>query len=199
MFSSGPLVLMLMIANALALDEKASERVGDMRLFKSQLGGYEVEIPASWHSKEFPRPGVYQAWLSREPIEKAEDQFLYGLDILRINNYSRAFKLEASKPEKLAQEYANYLAGRPRMKQFGNNVLVKLPPSEHGVKTFSYLIGGNQGGEQCIWMTVVVAFKDKEMFRAFWEMPCEERESNQDEIGHMFNSLLIKKKWEGRK
>ena len=168
----------------------------DLETFVSEAGGYQVALPRSWHHKEIPGNGTYQAALSREKVEKQGDLYTYGLSILRLRDYRDMMEFSTRNSSEMAWEYANRLAASF---EGGQNVLIALPTTGHGMDMSLFRIVAGGGTDDCLSMWLLVGVKGKQWFHALWEIPCSDREAHEDEINQMLESLVVDPKWAKRK
>ena len=161
--------------------------------FRSVAGGVTLDVPATWHVKELPGEQLYQAFLSREKVEKQGDLYTFGVSITRYRNYRDAFKFTSSSPASMALEFANRIAAG--MSKGGQSIVISMPGSISGMNSYKYYIGVNGGTEECLGMSLVVGIKGKAWFHALWEIPCKERVAHESEVDAMIRSLKVDTKW----
>jgi hypothetical protein len=161
--------------------------------FVSEQGGVEVQIPAAWYVKEVPGDESYQAFLSREKVDKPEDMFQFGVSITRVKDYRRAFKFKSSRPADMAGEYAQRIASG--VEKSAKNLVISMPTSLVGMSAYKFQIVSGGGTDKCLDMWLVVGIKGKEWVHALWELPCKERPSNETAVKAMMDSFKVNQKW----
>lgn len=174
-------------------DEPSSSPM-ELRVFGTAAGGFRVAVPQAWHLQELPGAEVYQAFLSREKVEKKGDLYTYGLSVLRLRDYRKAFKLRATRPADVALEYATRVAAQLAGGQGGT--VIGLPTGNHGLELTQYRVLGGQGPD-CVSGTLLIGVSGTSWFHALWESPCSESEEpkRSAEILAMVESLYVEAKW----
>lgn len=159
--------------------------------FQSTAGSYEVSLPESWHRREMVGDGWYQGALSREPVDKPEDVYAYGVSILRLKDYGIVLEFENDDPDEIVLEFANRV-GKIVHEQ---NRVTALPADERadGMRTFRIVAG--EGTEDCLALWLVVSLVERKWFHAQWEIPCAEQELHSAEIRKMVGSLVVSPEW----
>jgi hypothetical protein len=186
----------LPLAVAVAALGPSARSTDELEPFASEKGGYELLIPRSWHRTEISQKGYYEAALSREQVETEEDVYTYGVSIVRLSDYKRVFPFEGDDPRKIAQQYANRLAGQ--YIGIGETTAMPLPGGRHGVETSAFEIVAYEGMPGCLYFRLVIAVEGAEWLHAQWEIPCRERAAHADELQRMVDSLAISPTWAGR-
>jgi hypothetical protein len=187
--------LILPLAVAVTALGPTAGAADELEPFASKKGGYELLIPEGWHRTEISQKGYYEAALSREKVETEEDVYTYGVSIVRFSDYRRVLPFEGNDPAKIAQQYADRLAGH--YIGIGETTVMPLPAGEHGVETSGFEIVAFEDMPECLYFRLVIAVEGAEWFHAQWEIPCRERAARADELQRMVDSLAISPKWAG--
>jgi hypothetical protein len=164
-----------------------------VRTFASVPGAFSLRIPSGWFVKEIPSPDVYEGYFSRERIDVVGDVYSYGVNIVRLKDFSLKFRLHAKSSQGKAREYVDGYAAQLDM--FGNPQVKRLAGDIPGMETSSFELLVNVGTPSCVWTRILVGLKRKEWFHAIWEVPCDQRDAKEAEIETMIKSLVVSPSW----
>lgn len=164
------------------------------KTFETAVGGVRLEIPEGWFIKEIDQDQAYQAFLSREKVEKEGDLYTYGVSIMRLRNYRKVFSFKSQTVDEILLEYANQVAAN--LSGGETAMVIALPASDHGLKLQRFQMMAGRGPE-CLRLNLLAGLRGKQWVHALWEIPCSEAkdDARTEEIAHMIKTFYVEKQW----